>query len=258
VAFAPDGLTLAIGGTDGSLPLSGLDSRHKRMLTPPALGPVSSVAYVAGGRYVASACQKDGYLRVWDATTGALRDSQGVLVGRILAVGPGGNPLVWAEGLALRVRRIEAGRLADFVHTFGHLGNVERLAAAFSPDGRTLAVADDQGITFLDWVNAQHRGTLSGKGPGYDSIAYVSDGKTLAAARSNGTVVLWSVSTRQEIFHLPAESSSQSALVRLAPDGVTLAVVCGWEDGRSEVRLYYRDPSQELPIEQRPAPKLRR
>jgi hypothetical protein len=108
---------------------------------------------------------------------------------------------------------------------------------AFSPDGKTLAAGDWTGNVYL-WNLASGKlvppwntspgpptATLTDpNGVGVTSVAFSSDGKTLANSDSNGNAYLWSVTTRrlQATLKSPAQRTADYD-VAFSPDGKTLA-----------------------------------
>ncbi|WP_306371145.1 WD40 repeat domain-containing serine/threonine protein kinase [Nocardiopsis sp. CC223A] len=77
------------------------------------------------------------------------------------------------------------------------------LAAAFSPDGRELALATDSDpehryLHLYDTVSWEETGSLSGSGALAD-VRYTRDGRTVAAGESGGGVVAWRTSGQHRI-----------------------------------------------------------
>ena len=105
-------------------------------------------------------------------------------------------------------------------------GDANAYALAFSPDGKTLAVADTSGGTFL-WNVATSSRTppfLDPDGSGAFSVAFSPDGKTLAVGDSNGGTYLLNVVTRKLIVALPDPGPKGVNSVAFSPDGKILAV----------------------------------
>ena len=115
--------------------------------------------------------------------------------------------------------------------------------AVFSPDGHTLATADNDywgseygsGIVYLWDVDTDTEiGILEGHTWGVKSVAFSPDGRTLATAGSvDATVRLWDVATRTEIGRLRGHTGWVKS-VSFSPDGKT--IVSGSHD--STVRLW--------------------
>jgi Zn-dependent protease with chaperone function/DNA-binding beta-propeller fold protein YncE len=105
-------------------------------------------------------------------------------------------------------------------------------AAAFSPGGKTLAVAlggkNGNGSAYL-WNVATRRVAASLTGPAASdaaALAFSPDGKTLAVGvddGGDGAVYLWNVATRRVVARLPSPGGVGVPAVAFSPDGQTLA-----------------------------------
>lgn len=109
---------------------------------------------------------------------------------------------------------------------------------AFSPDGCTLALAEfgvDTKIHLWDVSTGELRCTIKVPGGDFFSMAFSSDGWTLACGGSNDrTVRLWDVRTGELGYTIKVPGSDIFSMA-FSPDGRTLA---GGECDNSTVRLW--------------------
>ena len=113
-------------------------------------------------------------------------------------------------------------------------GNANAYSLAFSPDDKTLAVADSSGGTYL-WnvaTSSQTATFIDPKGLGAYSVAFSPDGQTLAVGYPNGRTYLWNIATRKVMFTFPAPVTTKGvSSVAFTQDGTILAV--GDRNGRA-------------------------
>ncbi len=110
---------------------------------------------------------------------------------------------------------------------------------AWSPDGKLLAVACDQGLLFLDGQTLAGLSTLPPTGPS-SAVAFSYDGSRLATATLSNTVQIWDVGRGKLLRTLdpPAAGVARPAFpkrivdVAFSPDGALLsAAVLGYYEG---------------------------
>ncbi|MFJ2559210.1 hypothetical protein ACIO2V_27275 [Streptomyces sp. NPDC087534] len=140
-----------------------------------------------------------------------------------IALSPDGHTLAThsTDG-RIRIWNLPGGQLQ---HTFtGHNASEVSHVAAFSPDGRTLAVATAGGtrgvITLWDPVNGRKLRTLTVPDGSIRAMALSPDGRTVAAA-SPAAVRVWDVATGR----LRHSFTSDPLAVAFRPDGRTIATV---------------------------------
>jgi WD40 repeat protein len=238
VALSSDGKTAASGGDQLRL----WDVAHSKSLrTIPIPGRyVESLAMTPDGQRVATG-GRDKMVRLWEVATGKeilQFKHEGTL--RALAFSPDGKRLASGD-LQLNIRVWDLVANKEIKKIKINATFTDRLALAFSPDGATLACggalnADwprgipstdpygivavlDKGypIQLLDATTLKETGRLDGLMSRVRSIAFTADGKTLAAASSDGRVVLWDMSSHKERLGFLAHPENIDSVFRSSP-----------------------------------------
>lgn len=201
IVFSPDGNHLASGSANGELFIWDMaDGKVSLILQGPTNGSpplesvqgyaILSIAYSPDGKYLVSG-DSDGFGIIWDASTGE--------------------------------------KLSTISHEEMMAGNAilpdEILDAAYSPDGKRLALAGVRGITrILDASTGKELLTLKGHTGPVGSVSFSPDGKRIATASLDGTTRVWDSSTGVNLLMLPV-----AGVVSFSPDGKRLAI--GGESG---------------------------
>lgn len=93
---------------------------------------------------------------------------------------------------------------------------------AFSADGATFAAVDDDRMKLWDASTAKPRAVLADyPADALKSVAFSADGKKLAAAGYDDTVMVWDAETHELITRMDAE---EARMVVFSRDGKTLAI----------------------------------
>ena len=223
VTFTPDGRAV-ISGSDGTVRLwDASTGKEIRTLTghPPG---VTAAALAPDGKTLAVACQ-DKTLRLWDVATGKqVRQLAGTRYAGRLTFSPDGKALaVVGDDHVLRLHNAATGKE---IRDYGPHREDLHGAAAFSPDGKTLAAGNRGGVILWDVSTGQELLLLTvipGRANvGFLSVAFSPDGKTLASGDGDGCIRLWDVATGKRLRKMERHRQWVEA-VAFSPDGKTLA-----------------------------------
>jgi WD40 repeat protein/class 3 adenylate cyclase len=230
VAYRPDGKQLATLSQDGSVKIwdavSGQELRTIALqnFLSAGNGVPGGISYSPDGKRLVF-CD-DQIVSIVDATSGA----------EILTLPPFKNPTVDVvfshDGIQIAAASRE-GTIGIFDSSTGKL-ILEFLASrsvdvyvqriAFSPDGKHIASANEDGLYVWDATTGKNLLTFSGHGAGIRSsgIAFSPDGKWIASSGNDGTIKVWDSETGAEIFTLAGHTGSTFG-VAFSPDGQYLA-----------------------------------
>jgi WD40 repeat protein len=178
---------------------------------------VTSLAFSRDGSFIASASM-DNTIRLWDVISGQEAHTFRISAACVhnIAFSPAGRLLasweaIWDVETKQIVHALEQGECA---------------AVAFSPDGTTLAVANNDGATKLwDVSSGQVVRTLDDPASNLShGIAFSPDGARLAVHREpNAMVKLWDVESGQLLRTWPQITEKYLHGVAFSPDGQLLA-----------------------------------
>jgi WD40 repeat protein len=199
LALAAAGVIIAINVHRGAALIATLAS-------PPGSHGASSAAFSPNGKTLAI-LDGDGSTQLWDVaarrvtttlTSAQCRGGESQVLfspdGSLLAVVGSARTCLWD----LTSRR----QIATVTTPSNSENAVGAVGGAFSPDGKTLAIADSNGSTYLWGVTTRSLvATLNdpggdGENPSVAGIAFSPDGSTLAAADADGSTYLWNLTTR--------------------------------------------------------------
>ncbi len=233
LALSPDGRTLALGHSDGTVDLLDAQTLHRRRSLRALRGFVGAIAYSPDARLLAVAGQR-GQVTLWDARTlrpaGELSGLRTVI--QTLAFSPDSGRLAVAE----LGTEVEAGVASSITGASVGVWDVRSRAPtgvrfetaspslAFSPDGRLLAAA---AISRPTEVRDARNGKLVARLRTTDwgrSVAFSPDGALLATGDYTGAGQLWSTESWKPVGR-PLEGHSERRIfwMEFTPDGRMLA-----------------------------------
>jgi len=150
------------------------------------------------------------------------------------------NPALEESEYALRAVFQSHPRLYSYLH--GHERSVESLV--FSPDGRLLASASDDGTIIL-WDMEERKNLAAlrhGYGYGVSHLSFSPDGNLLASACGDGTIILWDVKKQQNLAALHGGYSKRVDHLSFSLDGRLLA----WTRDDKMITLWDVEKRQNL------------
>jgi WD40 repeat protein len=199
------------------------------------------------GAYVVGAASRKatGSLNVWDADSGEVVANFNVGAGPIRGVAFSADGKLAAIRVGDTLRTLDMTTL-DTVVTGPKLDDAT--AFALSPDGKSYAVADRDGIVAVAALAPAATAVAAKTKPptyvglkGYASLAFSPDGKSLLGADENGAVVLWNVKTGKAAKTLATGTTNTA--VGFSPDGAFM-YVSGRDGG---LRLWNLKTGKALP-----------
>ena len=232
VIFSPDGETIASAGNDRTVRLWNANIGELLRTLTGHIENVNTVAFSPDGKTIASGSGKLVYLggredsgtcvgqeiRLWNANTGELLKT---LIGHTSVVNsvvfsPDGNTIASGSGHLMGYEgkasageevRLWNAHTGELLKTLtGHKEVVS--SVTFSPDGNLIVSGDwydwdgyfssgtwSGEICVWDAHTGEHLKTLTGHTGGVSSVAFSPNGKTLASARTDGTILLWDFSS---------------------------------------------------------------
>jgi len=237
LAFSPDGRTLVSVSLDGFIIIWDVETRTERTrIIRDSEEPLTwDVTFHPDGSRFATAHQSGRGVIIWNAETGELEKEiyRGGFPVFAVDWSPDGESLaaVGDEGV-VHVWNVESGR--EILTLRGHTGPIKTVV--WSPDGKLLASAGDDGfdddiddgIIFL-WDVASGRALPVSKGMTHvepiQSLAFSTDGQTLASGSEDHTIRFWNVETGEPSMNPLAVHEHWVMGVAFSPDGQTFASV---------------------------------
>lgn len=182
---------------------------------------VTSVAYSPGGQRIATT-SKDNRIRIWDPSGNMEKSLEGH-TDRVNSVefSPDGTLLITgSDDETLRQWNIETGLSTILLDLPDRTGYV--LDAAYSPDGKSIAVAVRDGRALIwDTVEARVTFTFTGHTERVTSVTYSPGGEYVLSASWDHTVQVWDPA-RGTTIHVLKGHMGLVTSAAFSPDGSTI------------------------------------
>lgn len=229
--FNPSGGVLAVAAADGTLHLYDT-STWAEVATLGDTDPITSLAFADHGRRLVTA-DSGGVTRIWsippptaDTEPGNVYALDYTANGRYLvacSAGPTGDVTIWDESDPLRpTRLVDLTMPAAFGPAAG--------AAALTPDGRLLAVANAHAqVQLFDLTDIRHPREigrpLNGGNPYVEELSFTPNGKLLVEGNDSGQIRIWNVTDAARPHELPTITNGPGEVIgfSFSPSGNLVA-----------------------------------
>ena len=249
-AISPDGRTIAMSDTEGSVKFLDRDTHERTGIIPLSdvtEGP-STIVYSPDGRTIVEA-QANGPTYLWDVAT---RRKLATLTGPDGAGSGMGDISFSPDGSTIGAVGTSTGHAYLWNAATGQFraaltdpndGTVKSIA--LSRDSRTVALADLAGGVYVGqagtstdvgtgtWVTLARPGDT-----GIESVAFSPDGRTVAAGSASGNTYLWDAASRRKVAVLPGGQGNQVNDVVFSPDGRAIATLVDGTTGFAKSHVY--------------------
>jgi WD40 repeat protein len=243
IALSPDASRIVSVDNDGVAKIWHLPSgrllrtikAHSGSPTVAAFSPDGNLIVTAGSLGHTTA-GPDPYIRIWNATSGALVRTQNAerFISPV-AISPHGTRFVFEHENTTLARDIASGQI---LHTLDKGTVVD--AVAVSRDGSRIVIAARNSVTIWDAATGKLHLHLEGHRGLVKAIEVFPDGSRVVTGDADGTIRIWDMATGAPLHVLDGQIGPVLSIA-VSPDGRRMAA-------SSERRLRVWDAQSERPI----------
>lgn len=221
-AWSPDGKRVVAGSNDGTVRCFDATT-FAQLWIAQGKGQIRATDWSANGKYVTGGDGSTGRASVWDATNGAPVFEQKMDPGTInVAFSPDSSRVAFASMRTLEIREVPSGKLLKQIKTL----RSDAIEAAFSPDGKAVAVGQTAGeVELFDASSLERKWSVKTDGSQW-GVHFSPDSKRIASVGYDFAMHLWDSQTGLEVFAI-RDLEIQGFDVRFSPDGNRLAYMGG-------------------------------
>src|SRR5262249_25960254 len=214
LAFSSDGKKLANGGWQYWIPIWDVATGSQVQVLKNNKSRVHGMSFSPDPRFLACTNPDEKCLSVWDLTTGAKKlevPAEGALFG--LGQSPDGARIAFGHSSKCWVVDVATGKVTH---------SLPGGDPAYSPDGKWLAVQDEQGVILYDAKTLQPLAKIAAGYVIHRHLTFSRGGRLLAFLESQKVVAVWDLQNRV-ILHRLEGHFGQVGDLTFCPDGKTLA-----------------------------------